>query len=78
MKKTTVYLPDATHRSLGEVARRENKSQADLIRAAIEAYLERFKYPWPQSIGMGEDTELSARDAKAWVRRAWDEQHRDR
>lgn len=78
VKKTTVYLPDAMHTAVREAASREGRSQSDLIRAAVELYLERCERPWPQSIGMLSDPELSGRDAKAWVRRAWDERYRDR
>lgn len=38
MRKTSVYLSDEESRVLAEAARREQTSQAEVIRAAIVAY----------------------------------------
>lgn len=38
MKKTTVYLTDELKRRLGHTARAERRSEADVIRSALEAY----------------------------------------
>jgi predicted transcriptional regulator len=38
MRKTTVYLPDELKERLEATARRERRSEADLIPAAIEQY----------------------------------------
>lgn len=38
MKKTTVYLTDELRRRLGHTARAEGRSEADVIRSALDAY----------------------------------------
>lgn len=40
MKRTTIFLPDATLRQLQRVARRKQVSAAMLIREAVARYLE--------------------------------------
>lgn len=42
MKKTSVYLDTADVERLRRLARRERRSQAEIVRAAIEAYEERL------------------------------------
>ena len=70
MNKTTIYLPDELQRSLQAAARRSGRSQAHLIREAVERYLDDDR-PLPKSIGIGEDAELDARDSKRWLRDEW-------
>ena len=38
MRKTTVYLPDELKRRVEETARAQNRSEAEVIRAALEAF----------------------------------------
>jgi hypothetical protein len=71
MEKTTLYLPDQLQRELREAAQREGRPQAELVREALDAYLRSRPRPQPASIGMLEDTEVRARDAKRWVRDRW-------
>ncbi|MSQ23667.1 MAG: ribbon-helix-helix protein, CopG family [Chloroflexi bacterium] len=71
MHKTTVYLPEAMERTLKEAARQTGRREADLVREAIAAYLERRGSPQPQSIGAGADDELPARDSEDWLRARW-------
>ncbi len=73
MEKTTLYLPPELHRALREAARREGKSQAELIREALAAYLAQRQRPSFRSLGAGEDEELSGRTSEAWLERAWSE-----
>lgn len=73
MEKTTLYLPPELHRALREAARREGKSQAELIREALAAYLAQRQRPPFRSLGAGEDEELSGRTSEAWLERAWSE-----
>jgi metal-responsive CopG/Arc/MetJ family transcriptional regulator len=69
MEKTTLYLPEPLQRELREAARREGRPQAELVRDALRAYLR--GRPRPRSIGMLEDHELNAEDAKLRVRERW-------
>jgi hypothetical protein len=47
--KTTVYLPDALKRRLEELARRERRSEAALIRAAVDGYVRERHRPKPRA-----------------------------
>ena len=39
MTKTTIYLPEKLKRQLKQVAKREKKSEAEIIREAVETIL---------------------------------------
>ena len=74
MEKTTLYLPAELRRALKEAARREGKSQAELIREALSAYLARREKPRLRSLGVGEDPELSGRASEKWLEEVWAKQ----
>src|SRR5581483_8649490 len=40
MRKTTLYIPDLLHESLRAASRRSGPPQAEIVREALEAYLE--------------------------------------
>jgi len=69
--KTTLYLTPEQRRRLREAARRSGRRQADLIRAALDAYLAETPANRPRSIGAGEDEGLDAADSEAWLRERW-------
>ncbi|CAN5502277.1 hypothetical protein BH20CHL7_BH20CHL7_16730 [soil metagenome] len=71
MNKTTLYLPDETQRRLRDVAKRTGRAQADLIRTALDRFLEDEPSPLPGSIGAGDDAALSGRDSEDWLRDNW-------
>jgi predicted transcriptional regulator len=71
MEKTTIYLTPELHRALKEAARQEKRPQADVLRRALEEYLERMERPQLRSVGVGEDTELSGADSEDWLRAEW-------
>jgi hypothetical protein len=71
MQKTTVYLSSGLHRALKEAARAEKKPQAEVLRKALEEYLERAENPLPLSLGLGEDEELSGAGSEAWLEAEW-------
>jgi len=73
VEKTTLYLPPELHRALKEAARRERKSQAELIREALARYLSEKARPPLRSIGVAEDEALTGRDAERWLEEAWRE-----
>ena len=50
MRKTSVYVPDGLKRRLAELARRSHRSEAELIRTAIEQLVER-EAPDPGAAG---------------------------
>ena len=47
MVKTTVYLPEALKERVGLVAMREGRSEADVVRAALEEYTTARAHPRP-------------------------------
>jgi|FLYL01.1.fsa_nt_gi hypothetical protein len=51
MVKTTVYLDAETALVLKQLARAQDRSQAELIREAIDLYTRRSEPPKPQGIG---------------------------
>lgn len=66
-----VYLTGEQRIRLREAARRTGRSQADLIRAALDAYLEPGAATRPRSIGAGQDDTLSAEASESWLRSRW-------
>lgn len=62
MRKTTLYLPDELKQRVADTARLEERSEAEVIRSAIERYTVRPKPRLPlfSSLGptnLGEDDE---------------------
>jgi predicted transcriptional regulator len=71
MHKTTIYLPAELQHRLRELARRTRRSQAEIVREAVERYLGAQSEPLPASIGAGEDELVTGRDSEAWLREQW-------
>jgi hypothetical protein len=71
MEKTTLYLPPELQRSLLTTAKREGRSQAEIIRAALDAYLSGRTPPRMTSIGAGKDDEVSGATSENWLRKNW-------
>ncbi len=71
MEKTTVYLTKDLRRALEEVARVENKPRAEVLRKALEEYLDRRERPRLRSVGVGEDKDLSGENSEDWLHAAW-------
>lgn len=71
MSKTTLYLPAEVQSRLKSLAKATGKSQAEVIRRALEEYLSKAKRPQPTSIGVGDDAELNARDTTDWLKENW-------
>lgn len=51
MVKTTVYIDEITHRRLKQLARRQGRSQAEVMREALAAYVAQASLPRPKGIG---------------------------
>lgn len=71
MNKTTLYLPSDTQRRLRDAANRLRRAQADIVREALDRYLESEEAPMPRSIGMGADTEVTGATSEDWLRQNW-------
>ncbi len=48
MMKTTVYLPERLKRALERMAAEENRSEAEIIRGALQAVVENRQRPRPR------------------------------
>jgi hypothetical protein len=70
MEKTTLYLPKELQRLLRDTAKATGRSQTELVREALDAYLSKVERPFPQSVGIGDD-DLTARDSEKWLMREW-------
>ncbi len=72
VNKTTLYLSPETQRGLRDLARRTGRHQADVIREALDLYLQQHvERARPRSIGAGEDAELTATNSEDWLRARW-------
>lgn len=74
MQKTTLYLPIGLRRRLRDQARFTGRPQAELVREALDRYLDQRRPPLPTSIGAGDDPALDAREAKGWVHQRWSDE----
>lgn len=77
MEKTTLYLPTELQQGLRDAARREGRSQAEIVREAVSAYLTDRPRLLPKSMGalrQRSGEHVPAEAAKAWVRDAWKQQ----
>ncbi len=70
MIKTTLYLPEELHHKVAAHARREKRSQAEVLREAIERYLDR-PADLPGFIGIADDDSVSASESEDWIRKNW-------
>lgn len=78
MQKTTLYLPDALSQQLKVEAKRQNKSQAELMREALAGYVQSRPRTLPRSLGLADDAGVSAADSEDWIQERWDEAARGR
>lgn len=67
MKKTTVYLEEATLRAIEAMARTSGRSQAELIREALRTYVEQRPRPSLRCVGAGEGPEDLAERADEYL-----------
>lgn len=73
MQKTTLYLPDALNQQLKLEAKRQNKSQAELIRGALAGYVQSRPRTLPRSLGVADDAGVSAAESEDWIHGRWSE-----
>ena len=78
MEKTTLYLPGELQRSLVAMAKREGRSQAEIIRAALAAYLSDRAPLRLRSIGAASDDEVSGATSEEWLRKNWNNRGRNK
>lgn len=73
MQKTTLYLPDTLNQLLKVEAKRQNKSQAELMREALAGYLQSRPRTLPRSLGLADDAGVSAAESEDWIHGRWNE-----
>ena len=72
MGKTTVYLPTELSLAIKAISRRTGRSQAAIIREALQDYVDRQEPPHLLSLGIvTEDIGLQAADVEAWLAANW-------
>ncbi|MGQ0569605.1 MAG: CopG family transcriptional regulator [Armatimonadota bacterium] len=71
MQKTTLYFPAELFRALREASRRAQRSQADMVREAVEQYLRKLGKPRLKSLGAGADGKLRGAEVEEWLEREW-------
>jgi len=62
MKKTTVYLDEELAIALKDIAQREDRSKAEIIREGLSRYVDGRKRPLPSFVGSVSDDLFSAVD----------------
>jgi len=70
MTKTSVYLDPATMIALRQMAETQGRSQAELIRDALQAYTNGAKRPLPRGLGKYNGETCGAERAKDFLRSA--------
>lgn len=76
MDKTTLYLPEDLRLQLERAARREKRSQADIVREALGRYLNATPAAKFRSIGLGADDKVTGETSEAWLRKSWSKKRR--
>jgi predicted transcriptional regulator len=73
MKQTTIELPDKTDEFLKQIAHQTGRTEAELIREAIEDYITRRMRPLHSCIGMGASgqSDLAQRDEELLWTEKW-------
>ena len=72
MKRTTIYFPEEMTLEIKTRAKQERRTEADLIREAVSAYLVNGKRPLPSIVGMGSGGTVSGEESEDWLMSNWD------
>jgi metal-responsive CopG/Arc/MetJ family transcriptional regulator len=72
MKKTTIYLPDEMMVEIKTVSKQERRSEAELIREALDKYLAGRRRPLPSIFGMGAGGAVTGAESEDWLNENWD------
>ncbi len=67
----TVYMSHEMQASLKALAKRTGRSQADLMREALELYVRGQQRQLPSFVGIIEDGSLQARYVEDWLDHTW-------
>ena len=71
MKKTTLYLEEEVLAEIKLTSRSEGRSEAEILREAINDYLERRRSELPTIFGAGSGGKISGADSEDWLLENW-------
>ena len=71
MMKTTLYIPLDVASSITAMARQRGRSEASLMREAIETFIEGANRPLPTSIGVVSIEGVNGEDTEEWLLPNW-------
>ncbi len=71
MVSTTVDLPAELRWSLAAMARESGRDEAEIVREALERFLNDRPRPRPRSVGIVDDPDLDGVDTEDWLRANW-------
>jgi predicted DNA-binding protein len=71
MQKTTLYLPEELHRRIQQLSDRTGRSQAEIIREALQRFVDEQGKPRLRSLGAGHSREITGKNARDWLRENW-------
>jgi hypothetical protein len=71
MERTTVYFPEDLRNKVAALSRQSGRSQAQILREAVQAYVDREYRPTLKSLGLGDNPDVSATDTDEWLRENW-------
>jgi hypothetical protein len=72
MKKRTIYFSEEMALGIWVRAKRERRTEADLIREAVSAYLATGTRPLPKIIGAASGGIISGEESEDWLYENWD------
>lgn len=71
MQKMTIYLREEVAGQIKRVARSEGRSEAEIIREALDDYFERRRRDVPAIFGTSTGGTIGAAESEDWLRENW-------
>lgn len=71
MQKTTIYLREDVVTEIKLVSRSEGRSEAEIVREALDAYFERRRSAVPAIFGTFAGGTIGAAESEDWLRENW-------
>ncbi|HET9659763.1 MAG TPA: CopG family transcriptional regulator [Thermomicrobiales bacterium] len=71
MQKMTIYLREEVAGQIKRVARSEGRSEAEIIREALDDYFERRRRDVPVILGTSTGGTIGAAESEDWLRENW-------
>ncbi|HEU5326471.1 MAG TPA: CopG family transcriptional regulator [Thermomicrobiales bacterium] len=73
MMKTTLDVPEKTYQAFRELAQQMGRSEAEIMREALEAYLQDHQQAQPAlcSVGVVAVPDVHGADSEDWLEQHW-------